>query len=58
MGFNGRQWDTMHFYGLTKPFQGADFRGLFIISPGHAQASETGRRKRSIGRRDFVGFVA
>ncbi len=26
MGTNGRQWDTMTFHGLTKPFQGAEFR--------------------------------
>ena len=58
MGVNGRQWDTMHFHGLTKPFQGADFRGFPAIGrvqqrrpdgvPGHA----------IIRRSDFGGFVA
>ena len=58
MGTNGRQWDTMHFHGLTKPFQGADFRGFPAIGrvqqrrpdgvPGHA----------IIRRSDFGGFVA
>jgi len=29
MGIDGRQWNTMAFYGLTKPFQGAEFSGFF-----------------------------
>ena len=34
MGFNGRQWDTMAFHGLTKPFQSAGIRGFSTFRKG------------------------
>ena len=58
MGINGRQWDTMHFHELTKPFQSADFRGFSSINPASATAPNAVPGHAIIRRSDFGGFVA
>ncbi len=34
MGIDGRQWNTMAFHGLTKPFQGAGIRDFSTFQKG------------------------
>jgi len=37
MGIDGRQWVTMAFHGLIKPFQGAEFSDFFPLATGQSE---------------------
>ncbi len=63
MGTYGRQWDTMTFHGLTKPFQGAVFRdfSLLPMDRGRAPAGDTPLRATNsavlwLGKGGFGAF--
>ncbi len=59
MGIDGRQWNTMAFHGLTKPFQGAGIRDFSTFRKGRKDGlpftgHSTPRFRRFCGREMLV----